>query len=212
VTGVGQRQPAGSPPSGGHPPEADYASALEDSAEDLYENAPCGYVSTLPDGQIVKINATLLGWLGYTRDQLVGRRHFPDLLTVGGRIYYETHLGPLLSMQGEIRSVALELQTASGARLPVLASSVLKTSAAGEPLVIRATIVDARDRRSYETELLRARREADLERERLQAAAHDRIASADEVGGDFYDLFPLSSDRWGCSWATCAARAPRPPP
>jgi sigma-B regulation protein RsbU (phosphoserine phosphatase) len=191
-------------------------------------------VSTLPDGQIVKINATLLGWLGYTRDQLVGRRHFPDLLTVGGRIYYETHLGPLLSMQGEIRSVALELQTASGARLPVLASSVLKTSAAGEPLVIRATIVDARDRRSYETELLRARREADLERERLQrlvttlqhsllppalptvpglqSAAHDRIASADEVGGDFYDLFPLSSDRWGCSWATCAARAPRPPP
>jgi phosphoserine phosphatase RsbU/P len=219
MTSAGQQPPAGSPDSGGHPPGTDYALALEDSPEDLYENAPCGYVSTLPDGQIVKINATLLGWLGYTRDQLVGRGHFPDLLTVGGRIYYETHLGPLLSMQGEIRSVALELQTASGARLPVLASSVLKTGAAGEPLVIRATIVDARDRRSYETELLRARREADLERERLQrlvttlqhsllppalptvpglhAAAHYRIASADEVGGDFYDLFPLSSDRWG---------------
>jgi sigma-B regulation protein RsbU (phosphoserine phosphatase) len=31
----------------------------------------------------------------------------------------------------------------------------------------------------------------------LDTAAHYHVASADEVGGDFYDLFPLSQDRWG---------------
>ncbi|MGH3408779.1 MAG: hypothetical protein ACRDRJ_40730 [Streptosporangiaceae bacterium] len=58
---------------GGRAEETAFTSLLEDSAEDLYENAPCGYLSTLMDGQIAKINGTLLAWLGYTRDELVGR-------------------------------------------------------------------------------------------------------------------------------------------
>ena len=140
----------GGPDDGGHAQQTAFTSLLEDSAEDLYENAPCGYLSTLLDGQIAKVNTTLLAWLGYTRDQLVGRRYFSDLLTVGGRLYHETHFAPLLSMQGEIGGVALELQAADGSRLPVLVTSAVKTSAAGEPLLIRTTIFDARDRRAYE--------------------------------------------------------------
>ncbi len=211
---------AGSAPdAGGRPREANLASLLDDSTEDLYENAPCGFLSTFPDGQIARVNATLLTWLGYTRSELVGRRYFSDLLTAGGRLYHETHFAPLLAMQGEIGGVALELQAADGSRLPVLVNSAVKTSAAGEPLLIRTTIVDAADRRAYERELLRARREADLERERLQllvttlqrtllppalpdvpgleTAAYYHAASRDEVGGDFYDLFALARDRWG---------------
>ncbi len=92
------------------PDEPAFTSLLEEDAEDLYENAPCGYLSTRMDGQIAKINTTLLTWLGYTRDQLVGRRSFADLLTVGGRMYHETHFAPLLAMQGEIGAVALELR------------------------------------------------------------------------------------------------------
>jgi phosphoserine phosphatase RsbU/P len=194
-------------------------SPREDDAEELYENAPCGDLSTLPDGTIAKVNATLLGWLGYTRDELVGRRRFADLLTVGGRIYHETHFAPLLQMQGEVGGVALEMRAADGTRLPVLVTSTVKASAAGEPLLIRTTVFDARDRRAYEQELLRARREAEHDRERLRhlvaglqrsllpaalpappgmrTAAHYRMASADEVGGDFYDLFPLRDGRWG---------------
>ena len=43
----------------------------------------------------------------------------------------------------------------------------------------------------------------------LEVAAYYHIASADEVGGDFYDLFPLDRQPLGrSSWATCAARAP----
>jgi PAS domain-containing protein len=69
-----------------------FSELLEDSVDDLYENAPCGYLSTLLDGQIAKVNTTLLSWLGYERSELVGRRHFSELLTVGGQIYHETHL------------------------------------------------------------------------------------------------------------------------
>jgi sigma-B regulation protein RsbU (phosphoserine phosphatase) len=198
--------------------EALFSALLEDSTEDLYEHAPCGFLSTLLDGRIAKANATLLDWLGYRRSDLVGRRHFSDLLTVGGRLYYETHFGPLLRMQGEVSGVALELKAADGSRLPVMVTSKVKTGIDGQPLLIRTTVFEARDRRAYETELLRARREADQERDRLKllnatlqttllppalanvpgldVSAYYHIASADEVGGDFYDLFPLATGTW----------------
>ena len=200
-------------------PGTPISALLEDSVEDLYENAPCGYLSTFLDGTIAKINGTLLGWLGRDRDQVVGVRRFPDLLTVGGRLYHETHLSPLLRMQGEVNGVALELVRADGRRLPVLVTSTVKTDADGRPLLIRTTVVDARDRRAYEQELLRARQEADRERDRLgrlamtlqrtllppalptvpglEVAAHYHVASPDQVGGDFYDLFRLDDGRWG---------------
>ncbi|MGK3201485.1 PP2C family protein-serine/threonine phosphatase [Amycolatopsis sp. MEPSY49] len=196
-----------------------FSALLEDSAEDLYENAPCGYLSTLLDGTIAKINATLLGWLGYERGEIVGRRRFSDLLTVGGRLYHETHFAPLLRMQGELGGVAFELKTATGDRLPVLVTSTVKTGLDGEAQLIRTTVFDARDRRAYEQELLRARDEAERERDRverlartlqqtllppapaevpgMQVAAYYHPASADQVGGDFYDLFPVTGDTWG---------------
>ncbi|MFD0304336.1 SpoIIE family protein phosphatase [Streptomyces sp. NPDC127119] len=198
---------------------AQFSALLEDSVEDLYEHAPCGYLSTLLDGRIAKINTTLLDWLGYERDDLLGRRHFSDLLTVGGRLYHETHFAPLLRMQGQVSGIALELKAADGSRLPVLVTSTVRTGRDGQPLLIRTTLFDARDRRAYETELLRARKEAERERERLQrlaatlqktllppalanvpgldVSAYYHIASVDEVGGDFYDLFPLAEGTWG---------------
>ncbi|MFG2433365.1 PP2C family protein-serine/threonine phosphatase [Streptomyces sp. NPDC048508] len=199
--------------------QAQFSALLEDSAEDLYEHAPCGYLSTLLDGRIAKVNTTLLNWLGYRRDDLLGRKYFSDLLTVGGRLYHETHFAPLLHMQGEVSGIALELKAADGSRLPVLVTSTVKTGSDGQPLLIRTTFFDARDRRAYETELLRARTEAEQERERLQklattlqqtllppalanvpgleVSAYYHIASADQVGGDFYDLFPLAAGTWG---------------
>lgn len=195
------------------------AALLEESAEDLYEHAPCGYLSTTLDGRIVKINQTLLDWLGRTRSDVVGLLRFAELLTVGGRLYHETHFAPLLRMQGELGGVALELRAANGERLPVLVTSRVRTDSAGTPILIRTTVFDARDRRSYEQELLRARRAAERERARVQelattlqrtllppalpdvpgvsVAAHYHPASVDQVGGDFYDVFPLAAGRWG---------------
>ncbi len=125
---------------------AAFAALLEDSAEELYESAPCGYLSTLMDGTIAKINTTLLTWLGLDRGAVVGRMRFPDLLTVGGKLYHETHFAPLLRMQGEISGIALEIKQTDGGRIPVLVSSAVKHGTTGEPMLIRTTVFDARDR------------------------------------------------------------------
>ncbi|GAA4682711.1 PP2C family protein-serine/threonine phosphatase [Streptomyces youssoufiensis] len=219
-------------------PDAAFAALLEDSAEELYEAAPCGYLSTLMDGTIAKINTTLLDWLGLERDAVLGRMRFADLLTVGGKLYHETHFAPLLRMQGDISGIAMELRCANGDRMPVLVSSAVKHGESGEPLLIRTTLFDARDRRAYEEELLRgrkaadeARRQAEADRARLQdaltvlqksllpdtlptipgveTAAHYHIASPDRLGGDFYDVFPLDGERFAFFLGDVCGKGPQ---
>ena len=77
-----------------------YVALTEDDPEELYENAPCAYLSTLPDGTIVKTNRTFRTWTGYDHEALMGRRRFQELLSRGDRIFYDTHFGPALAMQG----------------------------------------------------------------------------------------------------------------
>ncbi|MFD8276506.1 PP2C family protein-serine/threonine phosphatase [Streptomyces flaveolus] len=232
------QQPDPYEPDNEKAPDAAFAALLEDSAEELYESAPCGYLSTLMDGTIAKINSTLLDWLGLERLAVVGRMRFTDLLTVGGKLYHETHFAPLLRMQGEISGIALEIKQADGGRIPVLVSSAVKRGGTGEPQLIRTTVFDARDRRAYEEELLRARKaaeearkEAEADRARLQdalavlqqsllpatltpvpgmeAAVHYRAASPDRLGGDFYDLFPLDGRRFAFFLGDVCGKGPQ---
>ncbi len=131
---------------------------------DLYEHAPSGNVLTTVDGLVLCANATFLALSGYRSEQLVGRRRFDELLTAGGRIYYETHLRPLLHMQGQIREIALELVCADGSRLPTMINSVIRPDPEdGSPRIL-TVVVDATERHAYERELLVANRRI----ERLQ--------------------------------------------
>jgi serine/threonine-protein kinase RsbW len=156
--------------------------SLEPSALDLYENAPCGYLSTDPDGLIVRVNQTFLDWTGYARESVLGQRRLQDLLTAGGRIYHETHYAPLLRMQGAVREIAVDIVRADGSRLPVLMNSVAQLDASGAVEKIRTTVFDATDRKRYERELLAARdreREARTRMEHLQRTATALAGAAD---------------------------------
>ena len=127
---------------------------------DLYENAPCGYLSLSPDARIVKINRTLTLWLGRADDALLGKP-FHDVLSFGGRIAYETHLAPLLRLQGVVDEIALDLLRADGSKLPVIANATEKRGDEGEHVFTRLTVFKAVDRRSYERGLVAARTQAE---------------------------------------------------
>jgi sigma-B regulation protein RsbU (phosphoserine phosphatase) len=131
------------------------ASVIEE-LEDLYENAPCGYLSLEPGGRIFKVNRTLAAWTGYAPEQLIGKR-LHDLLNIAGRIFYETHIAPLLRMQGFFNEVALDLMTDKGERLPVIANASERRGTDGAAISTRITFLKAIDRRRYERELLAAR-------------------------------------------------------
>jgi serine phosphatase RsbU (regulator of sigma subunit) len=86
---------------------------------------------------------------------------FPDLLTVGGRVFHETHLRPLLRMQGAVREIALDVVRVDGSVLPCLLNAVEVRDDDGAPLLVRATLFEATARRRYERELLAAQRAAE---------------------------------------------------
>jgi sigma-B regulation protein RsbU (phosphoserine phosphatase) len=207
------------------------AGFLEESVEDLYEHAPCGYVSALPDGTIVKVNQTFLSWTGFRPEELVGSRRLQDLLTPGGRIFHETHYAPLLRLQGKVREIAVDLVCADGRVLPVLMNSVLKHDEAGRPVLSRTTVFDATERRSYERELLQAKRSAEesegrarLLAETLQrslippappqipgldvACVYRPAGKGDQVGGDFYDVFETAGGDWVLALGDVCGKGP----
>jgi phosphoserine phosphatase RsbU/P len=199
--------------------EAFYAALLEDNPEELYDRAPCGYLTTTPDGIVVKANSTFLSLTGYRREELVGVRTFAELLTAGGRIYHETHYAPALRLHGAVREVAFEIARPDRTRVPVLVNAALEAGPDGAPSLIRVAVFDATHRREYERELLRAKQRAEESELRAQAlartlsatlvppsppripglevsAAYRPAGDGEEVGGDFYDIFQIRPDDW----------------
>lgn len=153
---------------------------IEEDLKDLYENAPCGYLSLRTDGRISKANLTFCHWTGYEPGELVGKK-LHDFRNIAGRIFYETHFAPLLRMQGFFNEVALDLVKKDGARFPVLVNATERRDAEGKAQFIRLTVFNATDRRRYERELLAARDElkalnATLER-RVAEELEERLRS-----------------------------------
>lgn len=134
----------------------------------LVDRGPFGLVVSDAHGLIQWINETMSGWLGYAGEELIGKRTLQELLTPGGRIYYETHVRPLLHIQSEVRELALEVLHCDGSRRSVLVNSRLRDGTASGQHIVDTVVFDATNRRSYEAELLRERRLAEKAEARLQ--------------------------------------------
>jgi PAS domain S-box-containing protein len=148
-----------------------------------FENAPCGYVVTRPDGTILQINQTFIAMTGHAREWLLAGRRFAELLTIPGRIYHDTHFGPLLRMQGFVKEVAFDMLRQDQHRLPVLVNAVNKSIEGKEALTLM-TVFDATDRRQYEQELLQARRRAE-EAAHAECAAKEQAEAAGRIKDEF---------------------------
>jgi sigma-B regulation protein RsbU (phosphoserine phosphatase) len=144
----------------------DRTAGLQADFENLFEHSVVGNLILSPSGVITRANARVAGWLGQTPDELVGKR-LSDLLTVGGKIYLETHLTPMLRMQGEFEEVMVEMRTRDGSKLPVLINGIEQRSADGKPAFSRLAVMRASSRMNYEQNLRQGRAEA---REALASA------------------------------------------
>jgi sigma-B regulation protein RsbU (phosphoserine phosphatase) len=123
---------------------------------DLVENAPCGYITVLANGRVDQVNRTFLDWSGRSAEEMIGKR-FTDFLTMPGRIYYETHIAPLLRMQGSFQEFAIDMLAVDGAPLQMIANANERRDPDGKLLLIRLALIKATDRRRYEQDLLSAR-------------------------------------------------------
>ncbi len=143
----------------------------------LFELAPCGLVVTKEDGTILQSNQTFGNWVGFEPTELVGRR-FQNLLTMGGRIFHQTHWAPLMQMQGSVAEVKLELVHRDKRTVTMLLNGVRRERASGA--FYELALFGTTDRDKYERELVRARKVAeDLLREKTAAETALQQAQAE---------------------------------
>jgi len=134
----------------------------EASFEDLYQHAPCGYLTIDGDGRVTIVNETFLALGGWQRSAVEGQL-LRDLLDTGSQIFYETRHLPILKLSGSVREVALTLRVADGGTLPVLVNAVTADDG------VRFAVFDSTVRGQYERELVAAKRAAEASEARVRA-------------------------------------------
>jgi PAS domain S-box-containing protein len=118
---------------------------------DLYNNAPCGYQSLDSDGRFIRVNDTELKLLGYTRDELIGKR-FADLLTSHSRQIFRK-IFPRFKQRGWVQDLELELVRKDGKVVPVSLSGTRVKDDGDNFLMTRSTIFDITERKRAEAAL-----------------------------------------------------------
>ncbi len=127
--------------------------------EEIYEKAPIGHLVSGLDGSIIQVNQTLCDWIGYSRKELLEIKNWVNLLTMGSKIYYETHFYPLLLIQCAAFEIHFDMRKKNGNILPVLVNANLLQK--NEEKAYSLYIFDITQRREYEKELMYLRRKAE---------------------------------------------------
>lgn len=153
--------------------EQELRSSLE-QADDLYNHAPCGYHSLDENGIIVRINDTELEWLGWTREEVLGKARFTDFLTPESRTLFE-HEFPVFKATGRIEEKRFELVSRDGAIRPVLVTATAITDESGRVVMSRSTLYDITERDRAESSLRRVNRAL-----RVLSAVNSELIRAEE--------------------------------
>jgi PAS domain S-box-containing protein len=118
---------------------------------DLYNHAPCGYHSLDADGTFMLVNNTELDWLGYAREELIGKKNISDLMTPEGHEAFQRNY-PLFKERGWIKDIEYQLIRKDGTILPVILNATATKDSGGKFLQSRASLFDNTERKKIEEE------------------------------------------------------------
>lgn len=116
--------------------------------QDLYDNAPAGYHSVDASGRVIMVNQTLLNWLGYSREEVVGRLSV-DFLTPESKARYAS-LQSEFVRQGHIYDMEFDAVRKDGSLLPIRVHARAFYGDDGSYQFARATVFDATERKRTE--------------------------------------------------------------
>ncbi len=159
------------------------AEALEHSAaeiRDLYDNAPCGYHSLDENGVIIAINATELRWLGYSREEVVGKRKFVDFVCPEHQHrFFEAF--PRFKIEGQVNGLEFDIVRKNGEVLPIILNATAVYDSEGRYVASRTTLFDNTERRRAEEaiRLLNANLERLVSQRTAELAESNRALQAE---------------------------------
>ena len=124
----------------------------------LFNQAPCGYFSFSDDGNILDVNDTLCNILQIDQEVLKGK-NVETLFTLPTRIFFQTHLFPMLKMQGYAEEIFITLLRSDNEYLPVLLNA--KRMEWEKQMITSCVFIVVPNRKKFEDELVAARNTAE---------------------------------------------------
>jgi PAS domain S-box-containing protein len=137
--------------------------------EDLYNKAPNGYHSIDENGVILRINDTALNWLGYSREELVGKKINDILLTPANQQFFANQFQRFKS-EGFAKDVRLEFLRKDGSILHCLLNATSVKDENGKMLFSRSIFTDITLLKEGEEKLKRSHVALDAINEELKLA------------------------------------------
>jgi len=127
--------------------------------QNVYHKAPGYFLSISHENLIVRINDFFLNELGFSRDEVIGRLRVEELLTVGGKIFFQTHVYPLVKMKRSANEIYLSFLTKDKREIPVLLNISIEDFQ--ENYEIHCIGLPISRRHNFEQELIEARKIAE---------------------------------------------------
>jgi len=128
--------------------ETEHEEALN-RLRDLYDNAPCGYHSLDHNGIFIEINQTELDWMGYSREEVIGKMHIDTFLAPEFKGAFLQHQHLLISDEG-VKDLELQLQRKDGSLFHVELSATAKRDDKGQLVMSRSVLTDVTEKKKAE--------------------------------------------------------------
>lgn len=119
---------------------------------DLYDNVPCGYHSLDENGTIIRMNNTELNWLGFTRDEIIGKKKYKEFMTIDSKAKFEKRYTEFLQ-RGWAKDLEMDIINKDGNILSVLISGTAMRDENGKFIMSRTTVYDNSLRKLAEDKL-----------------------------------------------------------
>lgn len=140
----------------------DKISKAAEEIKELYDKAPCGYLSVDSNIFLCNVNQTLLQWLGYAPDEVLGKMKYEDLLTPASK---EAHLSSFNEVfarylaDGYINDLEYEFQRKDGTSFPALVNSIAVFDNNGNFIKSRSTVFNHTEQKKAQEQLKAANKE-----------------------------------------------------
>lgn len=131
----------------------------EDAAGDVYSLISIYTFSFSDSGLITRMNPAFLAALGYGEEEIVGKKKLSGLLTVGSKIFFQTHFFPLIKLHGKFSEIMLSFLSHDGKEIPVLMNAALAGNEAAFEIHCGGMHIAQRNR--FEKEIIEARKIAE---------------------------------------------------
>ncbi|MHC4735190.1 MAG: PAS domain-containing protein [Planctomycetota bacterium] len=119
---------------------------------DFFKNAPIGFHIFGPDQIIIDINDAELEMIGYSRDEIVGKKTWADLIIPEERQQFKEHWHDIIS-KGQVRNLEYTLVHKDGHRINVILNASSRFDKNGNLINTRGSVLNITERKQAEQAL-----------------------------------------------------------